>query len=155
MSQDASRQERNPLRHRCYMTSGRFGFISYFDVSDLIVIGGTFYLSTIISGKLFVSPAPKLFLTLVMVAVAWVVNFAVKRRLMPSPGIVEHAVNWWFSGINQYEPDVDEKPVPLLVTREMQVGHAVVKAANTVRAPKPKQAVRRRRVRTQEKAGTR
>lgn len=135
------------------MTSGRFGFISYFDISDLIVIGGVFYLSTILAGKLFVSPAPKLLLTLVMVALAWMINFAVKRRLMPYPGIVEHSVNWWFGGVDSYEPDVDERPVPLFITREMQVGHAVIKAAGTVRMQRTKRQVRRRRVRTQAEAG--
>ena len=125
------------------MTSGRFGFISYFDFSDLIVIGGTFYLSTILSAKLFVSPPPKLLLTLLMVAAAWTINFAVKRKLLPYPGIVEHAVNWWFGGVDSYEPDVDEKPVPLIVTREMQVGNAVIKAAQSLR---PVQPARRKRV---------
>ena len=150
MTQNAVRQEKNPLRHRCFMTSGRFGFISYFDFSDLIVIGGTFYLSTILSAKLFVSPPPKLLLTLLMVAVAWVLNFSIKKKLLPYPGIVEHAVNWWFGGVDSYVPDVDEKPVPLLITREMQVGNAVIKAAQSLR---PARLVRRKRVlQTQQEA---
>lgn len=143
MTRDAVRQEKNPLRHRCFMTSGRFGFISYFDFSDVIVIGGTFYLSTLLAAKLFVSPPPKLLLTLLMVAAAWIINFAVKKKLLPYPGIVEHAVNWWFGGIDSYTPDVDEKPVPLLITRGMQVGNAVIKAAKSL---KPVQPVRRKRV---------
>ena len=147
MTDDTVRQEKNPLRHRCFMTSGRFGFISYFDFSDVIVIGGTFYLSTILAAKFFVSPPPKLLLTLLMVAAAWLINFGVKKRLLPYPGIVEHAVNWWFGGIDSYDPDVDEKPVPLLMTRELQVGNAVIRAAKTVKAAPP---VRRKRVRAQE-----
>ena len=150
MTQNAVRQEKNPLRHRCFMTSGRFGFISYFDFSDLIVIGGAFYLSTILSAKLFISPPPKLLLTLLMVAAAWIVNFSIKKKLLPYPGMVEHAVNWWFGGIDAYGPDVDENPVPLLVTREMQVGNAVIKAAQSL---KPARLVRRKRVlQTQQEA---
>ncbi|WP_133161874.1 hypothetical protein [Deinococcus koreensis] len=142
MTHDAVRQGQGPLRHRCFMTSGRCGFISYFDFSDVLVIGGTFYLSTMLAAKLFVSPPPKLLLTLGMVALAWTLNFTVKKRLLPSPGIVEHAVNWWFGGIDAYEPDVDHHPVPLLVTRELQVGTAVTTAA---RALKPGRPVRRKR----------
>jgi len=131
------------------MTSGRFGFISYFDFSDIVVIGGTFYLSTLLAAKLFVSPAPKLLFTLLVLGLAWVINFGIKKKLMPYPGIAEHFVNWWFGGVDYYEPDVDEKAVPLVITREMQVGNAVIKAAHQVRTPRPRKA-RRQRVQAQE-----
>ncbi|GMA17221.1 hypothetical protein GCM10025871_35520 [Deinococcus metallilatus] len=149
MSRDTAHQERNPLRHPCYMTSGRVGFISYLDMSDLIVIGSAFYVSTLLAAKFFVSPAPKLLFTLIAVVLAWAINFGVKKRLLPYPGIVEHFVNWWFGGVDHYVPDVDEKPIPLVVTREMQVGEAVTKAATTVKIKKPR-AVRRKRVQAQE-----
>ena len=138
--------ESKPLRHRCYMTKGRFGFISYIDFSDLIVLGTVFYLSTTLSSKLFISPAPKLFLGLIMLVLAWAVNFGVKKRLMPYPGLVEHFINWWMGGIDHYEPDVDEKPIPLLITRELEVGNAVTIAATRVRLPKPNVARRRKSV---------
>lgn len=136
------------------MTKGRFGFISYLDFSDIIVLGAVFYFSTMISAKLFVSPAPKLLLSLVMLVLAWTINFAVKRLLMPYPGLVEHFVNWWFGGVDSYEPDVDERAVPLVITREMQVGNAVIQAATHVRTKRPRQRrARRERVRsTAEKA---
>jgi hypothetical protein len=143
----------NPLRHRCYMTSGRVGFISYFDVSDLAVVGGAVYLSTVLAPKLFVSPAPKLLLTLLMLCLAWALNFGIKKRLLPYPDIAEHFVNWWFGGVDFYEPDVDEMTVPLVITREMQVGNAVVGAAHQVRIPRPR-SMRRGRVQTEtEQAG--
>lgn len=115
------------------MTKGRFGFISYIDLSDLIVLGLTFYFSTLLAAKLFVSPAPKLLLSLVMLVLAWIINFGIKRKLMPYPGIFEHFINWWFSGVDSFDPDVDEKAVPLLITQEMQAGHAVTQAATQVK----------------------
>lgn len=148
----AATSEANPLRHRCYMTSGRFGFISYIDFSDIIVLGAVFYFSTMLSAKLFVSPAPKLLLCLVMLLAAWFINFGVKRLLMPYPGVVEHFVNWWFSGVDSLDPEVDERPVPLLVTRDMQVGHAIGRAAGLVRTQRPKPGSTRRERRVLKEA---
>ncbi|MDP9766124.1 hypothetical protein [Deinococcus enclensis] len=143
MTQPERKQEVNPLRHRCYMTNGRVGFISFLDLSDIAVVGGAFYLSLALGDKLFASPLPKFGLMILVTVLAYAINFRVKKLLMPYPNVIEHFLNWWFSGIDYYAPDVDRQPVPLVVTRELRMSHA---AEHTARKLRSRRAGRTRRV---------
>lgn len=117
------KQER-PLRHACYMTSGRVGFISFLDLSDIVAIGLAFYLSGQIANRVVVNPTLSLLFILACTLAGWFINFAIKKRLYPYPKFMEFFLNWWLNGIDHYVPDVDTRTVPLIVTREMSIGHS-------------------------------
>lgn len=158
MTRDEANQENNSLRHDCYMTSGSVGFISYLELSDFLAIGLAFYLSGQIANN-FIQEAPlRLLIIFGSTIAAWFINFGLKRRLHPYPKITEFFFNWWFNGIDYYVPEVDTKTPPLIVTREMTLGHSVEKIekataqAAATRRRREQQDNRRRRSRVR-KAG--
>ncbi|SMB77925.1 hypothetical protein [Deinococcus hopiensis] len=136
----------NPLRHACCMTTGRVGFISYLDASDLIAVGMAFYLAGQIGSRITTLPPLRIGLLIVTVLLAWTINFAIKKRLAPYPKFPEYCFNWWFNGIDYYTADVDPDPVPLIVTKDMVIGHSMPKIEKTVKQT-VRQNVRRQRVR--------
>lgn len=114
----------NPLRHDCPMTSGSVGLISYLDTSDVIAVGLAFYVAGQLGPRLTSAAPGKVMFIIAMTAAAWFINFAIKRRLQPYPKYVEHFINWWLNGIDTYKPEVDTDTPPLIVTKELQLGHA-------------------------------
>lgn len=115
----------NPLRHNCYMTRGRVGFISFLDLSDFVAIGLAFYLGGQIANSMIPDPTGSILFIMLCTVAAWFINFGIKRKLNPYPRFVEFFFNWWFNGIDYYVPDVDSETVPLIVTREMSIGHSM------------------------------
>lgn len=107
------------------MTNGRVGFISFLDLSDFVAIGLTFYLSGQIANKVIPNPTTRLLFIILCTVAAWFVNFAIKKRLYPYPKFVEFFLNWWLNGIDSYVPEIDTNTVPLIVTREMTIGHSL------------------------------
>ncbi|QFP78597.1 hypothetical protein [Deinococcus sp. AJ005] len=121
---EATPKQDHPLRHPCYLTNARVGFVSFLDLSDLVALGLAFYLSGQIANKVIPNPTMRLLFILLCTVAAWFVNFAIKKRLYPYPKFVEFFLNWWLNGVDYYVPDVDTNTVPLIVTREMTIGHS-------------------------------
>ncbi len=124
MTDRQSQENQNPLRHDCPMTSGNVGLISYLDTSDVVALGLAFYLAGQLSPRISPSPTLKIMFIVLACAAAWFINFGIKRRLQPYPRFVEFFTNWWMNGIDFYKPDVDADTPPLIVTKEMELGHA-------------------------------
>ncbi len=116
--------QNNPLRHDCPMTSGSVGLISYLDTSDLVAVGLAFYLAGQLGTRITTAASGRIMLIIAMTTAAWFINFGIKRKLQPYPRFVENFINWWLDGIDGYKPEVDAETPPLLVTRELQLGHA-------------------------------
>ncbi|QLG13349.1 hypothetical protein HLB42_20705 (plasmid) [Deinococcus sp. D7000] len=121
---EANPKSDHPNRHTCYMTNARVGFISFLDLSDFVAIGLAFYLSGQIANKVIPNATMRLLFIILCTVAAWFVNFAIKKRLYPYPKFVEFFLNWWLNGVDSYVPDVDTNTVPLIVTREMTIGHS-------------------------------
>ena len=82
------------------MTSGRVGFISYLDTSDVLVMVAAFYLTSKLAHKLTDLAPVRVLLLIGVLTATWFINFALKKRLAPYPRIVEYVFNWWFNGVD-------------------------------------------------------
>ena len=107
------------------MTSGRVGFVSYLDASDVMMLLGTLFIAGQLGPRLTSIGPLRLLLMVGMMYAAWLLNFAIKKRLSPYPRVVEYWFNWWFNGDDFFVIDVDPQPVPLVITQDLRAGHAM------------------------------
>ena len=135
--------DQSGLRHPCWMTKGRVGFISYLDASDIIAVGLAFYLAGQLGQKITTLPPLRLLILVLMTLLAWVINFAIKKRMAPYPKFAEYFVNWWLGGVDYIGADTDTHTLPLIITEDMRIGHSMDRIEQQAR----RATFRRRRVR--------